>query len=301
MAQIETGRNLKWLRQLLNDPIFVDGERLIDIGCGEGKVLFQAEKEGAVSCIGIDADFGILRQHWGVNFTDLLCRLGLKQKMHSEVIHVKTCEKLPLKDSCADVVICSFIFPYVKDKLALLNEVIRILAPGGHAYIVSASARFQYNALNNGWANTFLLTNAKNKHRFEQLKEIIEDRELTCSRWEKEKDHDAVEFGRLLDIGVGRSSDKEKWRVAGMKMAFVTPYLLFGKILSQCKKIKLRRAGLGFILEKSDGSNKRDASKAEALIKKARKHCLLNIDLKKQDSRRSLSTILTVFDSKILD
>ena len=129
---------------MLSDTILVDGKRVIDIGCGEGNVLAQAEKEGAVSCIGIDADLGILRKHRGVNLTDLAHRLGLRQKMHSEVIRVNTCEKLPLKDSCADVVICSFIFPYINDKFSLLREVIRILEPGGRAYIVSAGVYSKY-------------------------------------------------------------------------------------------------------------------------------------------------------------
>ncbi len=300
MLQLQAGRDLKWLRQLLHDPIFVDGKRVIDIGCGEGRVLPQAEKEGAASCIGIDTDLGTLRKHWGANFTDLWHRIGLRQKIHSEVIHVKTCEKLPLKDSCGDGVMCSSIFPYVKDKLELLSEVIRILAPGGRAYIISANEYSQYIALNKGWVNAFLLTDAKNKPRLEHLKEITEDRELTHLKWRNEKDPDVAKFGSLIDIGVEGHVDKEELEIVGMKVTLVNPYVVFGKILHKCPKIELHRTGLGFILEKSEKFNKKDASKASSLIKKAQKCHLLNIDLKEQDKLRPLAAILTVLDSKIL-
>ena len=97
------------------------------MGCGQGRTILQAEEEGAKSCLSIDADIGLLKKQGG-EFWGITAQVRLEEK---HTLRGDACKDLREdvipEDSCADAVICSFVFPYVKDKLSFLQGIIRIL------------------------------------------------------------------------------------------------------------------------------------------------------------------------------
>jgi len=300
MAQVQTGRGLTELRALFRDEMNVYGKRVLDIGCGQGRAVSQADNEGAKRCVGVDVDFGTLRSHWGINFRDLWHNLGWKEGSRSEVIRVKTCESLPLKDVSFDIVICSFIFPYVEDKLGLLNEIVRVLAPGGRAYIANAGGYGSYTSMLKAWSNAFLLADERCGKRLKRLKGIIEGRELTYDKWRKEKDPDAAAFGNMIDAGITTTSDEREFRIDDMKMKISNFYVLFRRVMEKCDHLILTQSGIGAVLEKSALFEEKDSRIFALRAEKANKYLMLNINLGKQDNLRPLPAILSVFDRRVL-
>lgn len=303
-AQTEKGRGLLKLSELLGVEIPFVGKRVVDIGCGEGKVLLQAEKEGAISSVGIDVDFGLLRKHWGMNVEDLWRRLGWKDKFRSEVVRIGEDGRLPIKDSSADIVICSFVFPYAQDKLRLFGEVLRILAPSGCAYFLNAESFQNYTSVYRAWSNAFLLADEKRRGVFEHLKGIAEKKELTNGRWEKEKDPYAITFGMMLHAGINLSlveGEEHSFMFRDVEIKVVNFHVVFKRLIKKCSRICFRRSGVGLIMEKSASFAEKDGLKAIERIERARKYFMLNINLAKQDKKRPLPAILTVLDSRIMD
>jgi ubiquinone/menaquinone biosynthesis C-methylase UbiE len=301
MAHVQTSRGLTELRKLFRDEINVYGKRVLDIGCGKGRAVLQADNEGAKKCVGLDVDFATLRSQWGVNFKDLWHNLSWKEGSRSEVIKVKTCEDLPVKDASFDIVICSFIFPYVEDKLALLKEVVRVLAPGGRAYIVNTEGYSSYTSVLRAWSNAFLLADERCGKRLKRLKKITEERELTYDKWRKETDPDAAEFGSVLEAGIAVTSEEKEFRVNDMKMKFSNFYALFRKVIEKSDHLKLTQSGLGVVLEKSARFEEKEYSKFVSRMEKANERLMMNINLCKQDELRPLPAILSVFDRRVLD
>lgn len=293
-------RNLDDVRKWMGAPIPVAGKRVVDVGCGEGNVILQAEKEGAIFCVGLEVDFGILRKKWGVNFQELWHRLGLKDRLRSDVMHVEDGKKWLLKDASADVVICSFVFPYAKHKLHLFEEVVRILAPGGCAYLLNAGSREQYTSMEKTWSNAFLLVEEKSMGLFERLKGVVESRELANGKWKEEKSPEAREFGKKLDEGIKTPELEERFKIEGIEITAVNFHMLFEEILEKCDKLKFKRSGLGIILEKSIEFSGKDEKKFLRSIKKDRDYPFLNISLSKQGYAKPAPSVLTVLDSRII-
>ena len=300
MARIETGRGLSELRMMFRDEMPVYGKRVLDIGCGQGRAVLQAEKEGAKRAVGVDVDLSMLRSQWGANFTDLFSKLSWKESLRSEVIRVKSCRNLPLKDASFDIVICSFVLPYVSDKLGLLREAVRLTAPGGRIYLINVGGYSSYTSLHRAWSNGFLLADERCKKRLGRLKGIIEERELTYSKWRKETDPDAAAFGEIIDESISIPSDEKEFRINDMKVMLSNFYVLFGRLIGKSDKLAMRQSGIGMIIEKSEKFEEKDYKRFASSAENASKYLMMNINLGKQDDLRSLPTILSVFDKKVL-
>jgi ubiquinone/menaquinone biosynthesis C-methylase UbiE len=93
------------------------GDRLLDLGCGEGHFVAAARAAGA-EVVGVDiAEAALERARVLVPGADL--RL------------VEPDGSLPLAHAAVDVVWCSEVLEHVPDTIALLTEVRRVLRPGG--------------------------------------------------------------------------------------------------------------------------------------------------------------------------
>ena len=92
-------------------------ERVVDVGCGTGASLVPASSVAA-SAVGIDLSFEML-QHvpWPVPLL------------------AADAESLPLRESCADVVLAGFVLPFVPRPAAAAGELRRALRPGGRVVI----------------------------------------------------------------------------------------------------------------------------------------------------------------------
>ena len=103
------------------------GQRILDIGCGEGRHTIEACRRKGTLCVG--ADFII----------DNLIQTRKKLEFHQEIndIHCQTIDlscmdvtRLPFKSNSFDIVICSEVLEHIKDDKKAVSELVRILKPG---------------------------------------------------------------------------------------------------------------------------------------------------------------------------
>ena len=102
-------------------------DRILDIGCGEGRHTIRACRQNKTMCVG--ADFGFknlietkkkLAFHQALN--DLCCK--------SIDLSCMDVTNLPFKNSSFDIVICSEVLEHIPDDKRALSELVRILKPG---------------------------------------------------------------------------------------------------------------------------------------------------------------------------
>jgi SAM-dependent methyltransferase len=104
------------------------GEVVLDLGCGAGTdLLIAAQMTGArARAIGIDMTSSMLARA-----RESAAAMG----MDNVELHESLIEALPLEDASVDVVISNGVIDLVPDKGAVLDEIDRVLRPGGRLQI----------------------------------------------------------------------------------------------------------------------------------------------------------------------
>lgn len=111
---------------LANDLIGVaalrPGERVLDVGCGTGIVARLAlEQVGATGSVaGVDVNPGMVAVARSTNPADGVIEW-----------HEANAEDMPLPDEAFDVALCQLSLQFMADKVGALQEMRRVLAPGG--------------------------------------------------------------------------------------------------------------------------------------------------------------------------
>jgi SAM-dependent methyltransferase len=104
-----------------------DGQRVLDLGCGEGRHLHAMYSRAKVHAVGVD-----------LGFEDVVnTRIGFEfypdpfdgPKRYS--LAVGNALTLPFSDETFDVVVCSEVLEHIPDYQQAVNEITRILKPGG--------------------------------------------------------------------------------------------------------------------------------------------------------------------------
>ena len=102
-------------------------DRILDIGCGEGRHMVRACQEKETLCVGADYGYDNLVQtrnklsfHQAIN--DLSCT--------SWDLSVMDVTRLPFDDHTFDLVICSEVLEHIPDHETAVEELIRIVKPG---------------------------------------------------------------------------------------------------------------------------------------------------------------------------
>jgi cytosine/adenosine deaminase-related metal-dependent hydrolase/SAM-dependent methyltransferase len=112
---------------------------VVDLGCGTGRWLTRLAARKARSLVGVDFSPEMLE------FADR--KLGGKAKLL-----LGDCEKLPLPEKSADLMLCSFVGSYVDHFHSFAKEVKRLLRPSGSVFFTDlhpeTAARF-------GWRRSF--------------------------------------------------------------------------------------------------------------------------------------------------
>ena len=103
------------------------GDRVLDLGCGEGRHVISAYLEGDVESIGVDLCHQdlVTTQDKAKDFVDRT----LHQKYFA--LSAANAMQLPFADNSFDKIICSEVLEHIPDYEAVLDEMARILKPGG--------------------------------------------------------------------------------------------------------------------------------------------------------------------------
>ena len=101
------------------------GERVLDLGCGEGRHVIAAYLEGEVQSVGVDLALDDLRTT-REKFQPFDAGADGRRSFS---LASATALSLPFADNCFDKVICSEVLEHIPDYRGALREIQRVLRP----------------------------------------------------------------------------------------------------------------------------------------------------------------------------
>ena len=110
------------------------GGRVLDLGCGTGPVLCELLRQD-IDCIGID---------YSPDMLEFARRRLRSQALDASRVLQGDCRRTPFSDKSFDAVICLGVISYVENYEVVLEEIRRILKPGG---LLLVSFRNRFNPL----------------------------------------------------------------------------------------------------------------------------------------------------------
>jgi ubiquinone/menaquinone biosynthesis C-methylase UbiE len=112
-----------WTDDLIREGRCKEGDRVLDVACGPGTVAERVNQVSGVTCkiTGIDINEPMLRAARRLSGIDW---------------HLGSAVDMPFPDASFDVVYCSQGLQYFPDPQAAMNEMARVLVPGGRVAIV---------------------------------------------------------------------------------------------------------------------------------------------------------------------
>lgn len=105
------------------------GERVLDLGCGEGRHTIAIYVEGQVQSVGVDLALDDLQQAQE-KFTDFCGEQHADDSRHFNLLCANGLT-LPFADGSFDKVICSEVLEHVPDYQGVLDEINRVLRDDG--------------------------------------------------------------------------------------------------------------------------------------------------------------------------
>lgn len=136
----------------------VDGRRVLDAGCGSGPLSAGLRDRGALVS-GFDLSPAMVS----------LARERLGEEADLKVADLA--ERLPYEDVSFDVVVCSLALHYLKDWVAPLTELRRVLRPGGHLVVsVPHPAAYLFNYQGSDY---FALTQYSEEFEFDEQHAVL--------------------------------------------------------------------------------------------------------------------------------
>ena len=119
------------------------GRRVLDLGCGVGEYVRAFSREGA-DALGCDIAMPRLHEASRRGTPDLLAGAG---------------EALPLRNASLDIVVMNEVIEHVEDDHASLQEVARVLRPGGSCVIYAPNRLYPFETHGIYWARRYRFGN----------------------------------------------------------------------------------------------------------------------------------------------
>ena len=103
------------------------GNKILDVGCGEGRHIFGAmDAQSGLNLFGVDMDIPSLeKSNEGLDFFREM-DFNLVKFLQGSIYN------LPFQDNELDVVICSEVLEHLEDYNKAIQEIHRVLKPGGY-------------------------------------------------------------------------------------------------------------------------------------------------------------------------
>jgi SAM-dependent methyltransferase len=112
------------------------GTRLLDLGCGAGRHAFEAARRGA-QVVALDTDRGELERVRAI--AAAMAEAGEIQPPASLTATAGDATRMPLPDSSFDLVIAAEILEHIPADQRAMDEISRVLRPGGIAAVTVPS------------------------------------------------------------------------------------------------------------------------------------------------------------------
>jgi SAM-dependent methyltransferase len=105
------------------------GDKVLDLGCGFGRHAFEAARRGA-SVVALDAGRDEVNGVAAMFLAMVEAGELAEGSIHANVVQGDALH-LPFPDDAFDRVICSEVLEHIPDDLSAMNELARVLRPGG--------------------------------------------------------------------------------------------------------------------------------------------------------------------------
>jgi len=104
--------------------------RALDVGCGSGAMVLELCKRGC-EAVGADLSSSMVR-----NVRHVFAAFSASKP----ILTVADLEHLPFADHCFTVIVCAGVIEYLERDVTALEEIARVLKPGGVAFITVTNA-----------------------------------------------------------------------------------------------------------------------------------------------------------------
>ena len=124
----------RYIEEMINDLNLPKGARILDVGCGPGELVLTLLQRG-YDAVGIDISQGMIE----------IAEKTIRNAGFGDYsgVSVGDIEKLTFEPGAFDVVVASGVIEYQKDDRAALEQMTRVLKPGGYL-IVNVTNRYSF-------------------------------------------------------------------------------------------------------------------------------------------------------------
>lgn len=131
----QNNKEKKKLEKLIRNFSLVQGEAVLEVGCGTGRLVPLLRKAIGSEGLLVESDF-----------SGEMLKIAKGKKSERNLFFIQSdAQRIPLKENRFDVIICFALFPHLLDKKRALLELRRVLRPVKSLYIAHLMSRDELN------------------------------------------------------------------------------------------------------------------------------------------------------------